>query len=260
MNTRQPRVLVVDDEPDVLELDRVSLEERGFLVSAAADGEEALRRTRDDLPDLVLLDLRLPDLDGFDVLRQLRAASTVPVILLTVSDDEGDKVRGLELGADDYVTQPFRPGELAARIRAVLRRVAAAGPPGAGLVTVDERLAIDFDERDVVVDGRRIPLRPTEYRLLYQLMRNAGHTLPIETLLALVWGPEYRAETPYVHLYVAYLRRKLERDPAHPQYILTRRGVGYAFRRLPSRRPAAAMPPWEPPAPGRDSTADPGDG
>ena len=234
MNTRQPRVLVVDDEPAILELDRVSLEERGFLVSAAADGGEALRRTRDDLPDLVLLDLRLPDLDGFDVLRQLRAASTVPVILLTVSDDEGDKVRGLELGADDYVTKPFRPGELVARINAVLRRCAWAGAPGPGLVAVDDRLQIDFDERDVLVHGRRVALRPTEYRLLYHLVQNAGRTLPFETILARVWGPEYRAETQYVHLYVAYLRQKLEPTPAAPRYILTKRGVGYSFRPLPA--------------------------
>ncbi len=260
MTTRRPRVLAVDDEPAIRNLVRDSLEERGFLVLTAPDGAAARRRVREDLPDLVLLDLRLPGTDGFDVLRQLRTVSTVPVILLTVSDDEGDKVRGLELGADDYVTKPFRPSELVARIRAVLRRVTAAGLPGAGLVTVDERLVIDFDERDVIVDGWRIPLRPTEYRLLYQLVRNAGRTLPFETLLARVWGPEYRAETPYVHLYVAYLRQKLERRPAEPEYILTRRGVGYAFRHLPPRRPAAAMPPREPPSPGRASTADLSDG
>ena len=260
MTTRRPRVLAVDDEPAIRDLVRDILEARGFLVLTAGDGAGALRRVREDRPDLVLLDLRLPDTDGFAVLRQLRAASTVPVILLTVSDAEGDKVRGLALGADDYVTKPFRPGELVARIRAVLRRCARAGAPGPGLVAVDDRLQIDFDERDVIVDGRRIPLRPTEYRLLYQLVRNAGHTLPLETILSRVWGPEYRAETPYVHLYVAYLRQKLERRPAEPEYILTRRGVGYAFRRLPPRRPAADMPPWEPPSPGLDSTADLSDG
>jgi two-component system KDP operon response regulator KdpE len=235
MATRQPRVLAVEDDPAALEFARASLEGQGLLVLLAASGAEALRLLREDAPDLVLLDLVLPDIDGFELLRQLRALSAAPVIILTGRDAEAARVRGLELGADDYVTKPFSPAELAARIRAVLRRAGAAGTLHAGLVRVDDYLQIDFDEREVVVAGRRVALRPTEYRLLYHLVQNAGHTLPFATILARVWGPEYRAETQYVHLYIAYLRQKLEPDQAHPQYILTRRGVGYRFRELPPR-------------------------
>ena len=174
----------------------------------------------------------LPDRDGFDVLKELREGSVVPVIMVTVRADERDKIRGLELGADDYVTKPFSPGELVARIKAVLRRAEGVGALRTGLVRVDERLQIDFDERDVIVEGRRIPLRPTEYRLLYHLVQNAGRTLPFEVILARVWGPEYRDETHYVHLYVTYLRQKIEPDQSNPRYILTKPGVGYSFRAL----------------------------
>jgi two-component system KDP operon response regulator KdpE len=235
MVTRRPRVLAVDDEPALLELARDSLEARGFQVLTAHDGTEALRRARDDVPDLIILDLVLPDLDGFEVLRQLRATMAVPVIILTMRDDERDMIRGLELGADGYVTKPFSPDELAARMHAALRRADWGGSPSGGLVVVDEWLEIDFDEREVVVAGRRVALRPTEYRLLYHLVQNAGRTLPFETILARVWGPEYRAETQYVHLYVTYLRQKIEPDPHRPRYILTKRGVGYRFRPLTER-------------------------
>lgn len=230
MTSRQPRILVVEDEPRMLDFIRVSLQQRAFAVIEAYDGEEALRRIREEGPDLVLLDLYLPDVDGFDLLRRIRDMTTVPVIVVTVRDDERDKIRGLDLGADDYVTKPFSPGELAARIKAVLRRSAWAGALRTGVVTIDERLQIDFDEREAIVDGRRMRLRPTEYRLLYHLVQNAGRTLPFETILARVWGPEYRDETQYVHLYVTYLRQKIEPDPSNPRYILTKRGVGYSFR------------------------------
>ncbi len=232
MSERQPRVLAVDDEPRMLDFIRVSLERQGFLVLEAQDGQEALARVRADLPDCVLLDAGLPDIDGFDVLEQLRATSAIPVIMVTVRSDEQDKIRGLTLGADDYVTKPFSPGELGARIKAVLRRSEGVGSLRTGLVRVDDRLQIDFDERDVIVDGQRIPLRPTEYRLLYHLVQNAGRTLPFEVILARVWGPEYRDETHYVHLYITYLRQKIEADPSNPRYILTKRGVGYSFRPL----------------------------
>ncbi len=232
MSERQPRVLAVDDEPRMLDFIRVSLERQGFLVLEAQDGQEALARVRADLPDCVLLDAGLPDIDGFDVLEQLRATSAIPVIMVTVRSDEQDKIRGLTLGADDYVTKPFSPGELGARIKAVLRRSEGVGALRTGLVRVDDRLQIDFDERDVIVDGKRIALRPTEYRLLYHLVQNAGRTLPFEVILARVWGPEYRDETHYVHLYITYLRQKIEADPSNPRYILTKRGVGYSFRPL----------------------------
>ena len=210
-----PRVLAVDDEPRMLDFLRVSLQQRGLQVQEAQTGEEALERVRTDQPDLVLLDVGLPDMDGFDALQQLRAASSVPVIMVTVRADEADRIRGLTLGADDYVTKSFSPGELGARIKAVLRRAEGVGALRTGLVRVD---------------GRRAPLRPTEYRLLYHLVQNAGRTLPFEVILARVWGPEYRDETHYVHLYVTYLRQKIEPDPANPRYLLTKRGVGYSFR------------------------------
>ena len=232
MTERQPRILAVDDEPRMVDFVRVSLERQGLLVLEARDGDEAQRRVREDLPDLVLLDVGLPDMDGFEVLEQLRQTSSVPIIMVTVRSGEQDKIRGLELGADDYVTKPFSPGELGARIKAVLRRAEGVGTLRTGTIRVDERLQIDFDERDVIVEGRRIALRPTEYRLLYHLVQNAGRTLPFEVILARVWGPEYRDETNYVHLYVTYLRQKIEADPSNPRYILTKRGVGYSFRAL----------------------------
>ncbi len=234
MNQQLPRVPAVDDEPRMLDFLRASLQQQGLQVDEAQTGEEALQRVADARPDLVLLDVGLPDMDGFDALQRLRAVSGVPVIMVTVRADEVDRIRGLTLGADDYVTKPFSPGELAARIKAVLRRTAGTEAPETGPLVVDHRLQIDFDEREVIVEGQRVRLRPTEHRLLYHLVQNAGHTLPFEVILARVWGPEYREETHYVHLYVTYLRQKIEPDPSNPRYILSRRGVGYSFRASPA--------------------------
>jgi DNA-binding response OmpR family regulator len=237
---RQPRVLVVDDEPRMVDFLRVSLQQHGLQVQEASTGEEALQAVRTDFPDLVLLDVALPDMDGFDVLQRLRTVSTVPVIMVTVRSEESDRIRGLTLGADDYVSKPFSPAELAARIKAVLRRTTGSEAVPSPLVTIDEHLQINFEEREAIVDGRRLRLRPTEHRLLYHLVQNAGHTLSFETILARVWGPEYREESHYVHLYITYLRQKIEPDPSNPRYILSRRGVGYAFRALSA--PAAPAP------------------
>jgi two-component system KDP operon response regulator KdpE len=229
------RILVVDDETRMLDFIRVTLEANGYEVSEAMDGNEALQQVREVLPDLVLLDVGLPDIDGFEILRLIRETSRIPVITLTVRSDERDKIHGLELGADDYVTKPFSPGELSARIKAVLRRSETGTGSPRGLLVVDDHLTIDFDEREVIVGGQRTALRPTEYRLLYHLVQNAGRTLSYETLLARIWGHEYRDEIHYVHLYVTYLRQKIEPDPQNPRYILTKRGVGYSFRALDSR-------------------------
>ncbi|HEY7067576.1 MAG TPA: response regulator transcription factor [Chloroflexota bacterium] len=234
---RLPRVLAVDDEPRMLDFMRVSLQQHGLQLLEAQTGEETLEAVRTDLPDLVLLDVSLPDMDGFELLQRLRQLSSVPVIMVTVRSDEPDRIRGLTLGADDYVTKPFSPAELAARIKAVLRRTAGTEGAQSGLVTVDDRLRIDFEEREAIVAGRRLRLRPTEHRLLYHLVQNAGHTLPFEVILARVWGPEYREETHYVHLYVTYLRQKIEPDPSNPRYILSKRGVGYSFRALAAQEP-----------------------
>jgi DNA-binding response OmpR family regulator len=180
----------------------------------------------------------LPGEDGFAVLKQIRAISNVPVIMLTVQASEADKVRGLELGADDYVAKPFGHRELVSRVKALLRRAEMpATQPVHSVVTVDKHLSIDFDTREVIVDGERIKLRPTEYRLLYHLVRNAGRLLNHETLLTRVWGREYADDTQLLRLYVTYLRQKIEPDPSNPRYILNERGLGYRFTDIDARLP-----------------------
>ncbi len=223
------RVLVVDDEPRMTRFIRLNLEHDGFIVSEAASGTQALEQLRDQLPDIVLLDVLMPDIDGFETLSLIREISTVPVIMLTARGDEDDRVRGLELGADDYITKPFSPRELVSRVRAVLRRTEIPSPTSHAPIEVDDRLKIDFDRREVWVEGKLVKLRPTEFKLLYHLVQNAGWVVPHEQLLAKVWGYEYRDETHYLRLYINYLRQKLEKDPSDPQYILTERGVGYRF-------------------------------
>ncbi len=222
-------ILVVDDEPRMIQFIRMNLELEGYRVVQATNGLEALNQVRDELPDLVVLDVMMPDLDGFETLRLVRETSTVPVIMLTVKDDEDDKVKGLELGADDYVTKPFSPRELTSRIKAALRRAELPGLVEKSTIRVDDYLQIDFANRRVIAGGKEVKLRPTEYRLLYHLVQNAGHIVPHDTLLSKVWGYEYRDETHYLRLYITYLRQKLEPDAANPRYIFTERGVGYRF-------------------------------
>lgn len=222
-------ILVVDDEERMVRFIRLNLEHDGFQVIEAFNGSEAINKVRSKLPDLVLLDIMMPDIDGFEVLKIIRETSTVPVIMLTAKGEEDDRVRGLELGADDYVTKPFSPRELVSRVRAVLRRTETDGPSTHGLIEVDDRLKLDFDRREVWVEDELVKLRPTEYRLLYHLVQNAGWVVTHDQLLAKVWGYEYRDEPHYVRLYINYLRKKLEEDPANPKYILTERGVGYRF-------------------------------
>ena len=223
------RILVVDDEERMVRFIRLNLEHDGFQVSEAYNGTQAIERLRDTLPELILLDVMLPDIDGFEVLQLVREISDVPVIMLTAKGEEEDRVRGLELGADDYVTKPFSPRELVSRVRAVLRRTEAVRGGVHGPIQVDKRLKIDFDRREIWVDDELVKLRPTEYRLLYHLVQNAGWVMTHDQLLAKVWGYEYRDEPHYVRLYVNYLRQKLEADPSNPVYILTERGVGYRF-------------------------------
>jgi len=222
-------ILVVDDEERMARFIHLNLEHDGFQVVEAYRGLKAIQALRDQLPDLVLLDVMLPDIDGFEVLRMIREISSVPVIMLTAKGEEDDRVRGLELGADDYITKPFSPRELVSRVRAVLRRTESVGVTSRDLIQVDDRLKIDFDRREIWVDGALVKLRPTEYRLLYHLVQNAGWVMTYDQLLSKVWGYEYRDEPHYVRLYVNYLRQKLERDPSDPKYILTERGVGYRF-------------------------------
>ncbi len=239
-------VLVVDDEPRMINFIRMNLELEHFRVISANSGEEALRKVREMLPDCVLLDVMMKDMDGFETLRLIREESTVPVIMLTARDDEEDKIRGLALGADDYVTKPFSPRELVMRVKAVIRRAELpAQPEKDEPIKVDDHLSIDFRRREVLVDGKAIKLRPTEWRLLYHLVQNAGWVVPHETLLSKVWGWEYRDETQYLRLYITYLRQKIEKDPANPKYILTERGIGYRFidfrkKEKPSPSPVAS--------------------
>ncbi len=223
------RILVVDDEERMVRFIRLNLEHDGFEVVEAFNGQQAMDRLRETLPDLVLLDVMLPDIDGFEVLRLIRENNEVPVIMLTAKGEEDDRVQGLELGADDYVTKPFSPRELVSRARAVLRRTDSARGQSSGVIEVDDRLKIDFGRREVWVESELVKLRPTEYRLLYHLVQNAGWVISHDQILAKVWGYEYRDEPHYVRLYVNYLRQKLEENPAKPKYILTERGVGYRF-------------------------------
>jgi len=226
------KILIVDEEPDVVRLISVifGMQQPNWEVVAASDGEEALAALEREQPALVLLDVGLPDMSGFEVLQQIRLFSDVPVIMLTVHDDELSKVRGLELGADDYVTKPFSHLELLARVRAVLRR-AQTLPLAHEQPFVSGDLSVDFARREVTKRGQPVSLTTTEYRLLYHLVRNAGQVLPHETLLARVWGREYTDEINYLKVYISRLRAKLEDDPRNPQHILTEHGVGYWFRK-----------------------------
>jgi DNA-binding response OmpR family regulator len=235
MTVAKRRILLVDDEPRLLDSVRMNLELEGFEVYEADSGLEALDKLRDVLPELVVLDVMMPRMDGFETLREIRKFSTVPVIMLTVKADERDVARGLELGADDYIAKPFSQMVLVARIKAVLRRSELPPPTPRSELVVDDRLQIDFERREVTVDGQKVQLRPTEFRLLYHLASNPGVVLSHETLLSRVWGPEYRDASHYLRLYVNYLRQKIEPNPAAPTYILTERGVGYRFADLPPR-------------------------
>ncbi len=222
------RVLVVEDEPKLARLVRSLLQADGYDVVAATTGEDALDMVDVVDPDLILLDLLLPGkVDGYEVCRLIRASSRVPVIMLTAKAQESDKVRGLDLGADDYITKPFSSQELLARVRAVLRRSRLHDEPVPSEVVEIGSLSIDLGRRRVSVAGKEVELTPTEYNLLAELARNAGRVMLHEELLSRVWGPEYRGETEYLRAYIRYLRRKLEEDPAHPQYILSRPGIGY---------------------------------
>ena len=225
------RILVVDDEPSILELVRFALERDGFEVVTAADGEVALREFRNRPADLVILDLMLPGKDGFEVFRELRKESQVPVIMLTARGGEADKVLGLEIGADDYMTKPFSPRELVARVKAVLRRMEPREPAENQILRVGE-ITLDPLRHRVTVGDREVQLAPREFELLLRmLMANRGVVLSRETLLEKVWGYDYVGDTRTVDVHVVRLRQKLEPDPSRPTYIETVRGVGYRMPR-----------------------------
>lgn len=225
------RILVVDDAPDVIESVRLgfTLQWREVEVLGADAGERGLDLVEHERPDLVLLDVGLPDIDGYEVLRQIRAFSDVPVVMLTARDDTLDLVKGLELGADDYVTKPFNHLELLARVKAVLRRLDMPAPAARVPSFQSGELEMDFARQELRVAGRRVELTPTEYKLLYHLIRNAGYVLTHGTLLAKVWGREYVDEVDYLRVYVRRLREKLGDHSDEPRYIRTERGLGYRF-------------------------------
>ncbi|HYM15910.1 MAG TPA: response regulator transcription factor [Dehalococcoidia bacterium] len=221
----QPLILALDDEPGILRLIKLEFSTQGFSVITAEDGETALSLVESHRPDIALLDVVLPDMSGLEVMRRIRERSNMPVILLTAKGAEADKVRGLEMGADDYIAKPFSPEELSARVRAVLRR--ARGADGTeGVVTIDD-VEIDLDRRLVKRGGRLLTLTRTEWTLLEHLASNAGKLLLNRALLSKVWGPEYCDDLQYLRVWVSRLRRKLERDPSNPKLIRTFQGIGY---------------------------------
>jgi two-component system KDP operon response regulator KdpE len=225
------RILVVDDAPDVVESVRLGfmLQWRDVEVLGAGTADVALDLVEREHPDIVLLDIGLPGADGYAALVEIRRFSDVPVVMLTARDDAMDKVKGLELGADDYVTKPFNHLELMARVRAVLRRHDMPAPTSRAPSFRALDLEVDFAKQEARLRGERIDLTPTEYKLLYHLVRNAGQVLQHGTLLAKVWGREYVDEVDYLRVYVRRLRDKLGDDPDRPRYIRTERGLGYRF-------------------------------
>jgi two-component system KDP operon response regulator KdpE len=217
------RVLIVDDEPAILRTVSANLGRRGFEVEVTTSGDDAIARA--DGQDLIVLDLGLPDRDGLEVIRAIRARSMTPIIVLSVRDSEREKVRALELGADDYLTKPFGVEELVARVRVALRHTER--PADVDDVFRTGGLTVDLGRRRVLVDGEEVRLTPTEYQLLVALVRNPDRVVTDARLLQQVWGPEYGDEDHYLHVYVARLRKKIERDPQNPRYLRTEPGVGY---------------------------------
>jgi DNA-binding response OmpR family regulator len=223
------RILVVDDDPLIVRLVRLHLERAGHAVMTAATGQEALDVAADEVPDLIVLDLMLPIFDGYEVCRRIRTFSLAPVIMLTAKGEQVDKLRGFEMGADDYLTKPFAPQELMARVNAVLRRSQQGASSTTPAVVRCGTIAIDLVRRRVTVNDAPVKLTPTEFNLLQQLAVNAGKVLSHTELLTKVWGPEYRDDRDYLWAYIRHLRRKLEPDPEHPTHIRSEPGYGYVL-------------------------------
>ncbi|MGK8503606.1 response regulator [Nocardia asiatica] len=223
------KVLVVDDEPQIVRALRINLSVRGYEVITAASGGAGLRAAADRHPDVVILDLGLPDMDGIDVLAGLRGWTSAPVIVLSARTDSSDKVEALDAGADDYVTKPFGMDELLARLRAAVRR-GATDPDASAPVVTTESFVVDLAAKKVTKRGEPVHLTPTEWGMLEMLVRNRGKLVGRRELLREVWGPSYATETHYLRVYLAQLRRKLEDDPSHPKHLLTEAGMGYRFQ------------------------------
>jgi len=229
---KKTRILIVDDELSILKYLRANLEAEGYEVLSAMDGAQALQTLEAELPDLVVLDIMMPEMDGLEVCRRLREWSQLPVIMLSALGDESDKVQCLDLGADDYITKPFGKDEFIARVRAVMRRAEAASPTPTTPSIKSGDLEINFSKRKVTVSGKEVALTSTEYALLQELAHNAGKVLTYTHLLQKVWGTDYADEREYLHVFASRLRAKLEADPKKPRYITTVSGVGYRFEEV----------------------------
>jgi len=227
--SRKPCVLVVDDDVQILRYIRRTLELEGYQTLTATDGRAALEVMERETPGLILLDIMLPEIDGYSVCERIREFSTVPIIMVTARDNDEEKVKGLELGADDYITKPFSIVELLARVKAVLRRSRISGAVAAPAIYTGNGLEVNFASRSVTVEGRPVNLTPTEFNLLQELVLNKGKVLTHSHLLQKVWGYEYRDEKEYLHVFIGRLRAKLHLDSKDQRYIQTIPGVGYQF-------------------------------
>jgi two-component system KDP operon response regulator KdpE len=223
------KVLVVDDEPQIVRALRINLSARGYQVLTAHDGASALRAAAETKPDVVVLDLGLPDLDGTEVIAGLRGWTTVPILVLSARTDSSDKVEALDAGADDYVTKPFGMDELLARLRAAVRRSSSSAADGEEAVIETASFTVDLAAKKVHRDGQEVHLTPTEWGVLEVLVRNRGRLVAQKQLLQDVWGPQYATESHYLRVYLAQLRRKLEPEPSRPRHLLTEPGMGYRF-------------------------------
>ena len=219
------RILVIDDEKQIRRMLKAALSGYGYDIAEASSGHEGLNQTAIFHPDLIILDLGLPDLDGIEVIKRLREWTQIPIIILSVREHEDDKIKALDVGADDYVTKPFSMGELLARIRVALRHVAKSEDEP--VLTFFGELTVDLAHRNVILKGEDVKLTPTEYEILKYLALQAGRVVTHGQLLRAIWGPNYQEETQYLRVYIGQLRRKIEADPSQPTYIITEPGVGY---------------------------------
>ncbi len=227
--TRKPKILLVDDDPQLIKLVNSNLKSVGYEVQLAMDAPSAIDIIDREMPDMVILDIMLPGIDGYGLCQRIREFTDIPIVMLTAKVEDADKVKGLKLGADDYITKPFNVEELLARIEAVLRRAKSSEEASALRSFTCGDVTVDFMQRRVTVKGQEIALTLTEYKLLSQLVANAGRMMFHGELLTKVWGPEYKNELEYLRAYIRHLRRKIEDDPHHPKYILSKPGIGYIF-------------------------------
>jgi DNA-binding response OmpR family regulator len=233
MDDSKGKLLVIDDDDKLVRAINLYLDRAGYDIVAAADGLQGLQQMYSQRPDLIILDVMLPKMDGWETCRRIREVSNVPIIMLTARGQEYDKVMGLKIGADDYVTKPFSLKELKARVEALLRRVRLPTPARGRILYADDQLVIDSDRLEVSKGGERVQLTATEKKLLFYLAENAERVLTNEQILEAVWGAEYVSEIDYVKLYIWRLRQKIEDNPRNPEYVLTERGIGYRFVKIP---------------------------